>query len=152
MARKRPRKRDYKAEYQRRLARAKKRGLPKSIARGHPGKGKLGLRASKFLGVEPGYVAQYTPRAILREIMLADTARGLRREYARVLRTSQREAREQLVKQKGETANDYGLRRDEVLSDAKPSDLPLTSEVDFIRSMNALGFSEREAYTLWFSP
>jgi hypothetical protein len=42
------RKRDYKAEYRRRIANAKKRGLTRSQARGHPRPGEKGLRSSSL--------------------------------------------------------------------------------------------------------
>lgn len=156
MARKR-RKRDYSAEYKRRLARANELGYSKALARGHAGKDRLGLRASKFLGLEPGHIVRGTPRATLERLLesrydFERTRRTVRKELARVLRVTQTEAREELVKVKGENANDYGLRREDVLADAKPSDLPITSELDFVQSMLTLGFTEREAYTLWFSP
>ncbi len=48
------RKRDYAAEYQRRVARAEAKGYSRSIARGHPPKGVLGISLSNKLKVPVG--------------------------------------------------------------------------------------------------
>ena len=47
------RKRNYKAEYKRRLARAKKLGYSKTIARGHARVGEVGIKRAKELGIKP---------------------------------------------------------------------------------------------------
>jgi hypothetical protein len=48
-------KRNYAAEYARRIARAKEKGYSKAVARGHARRGEFGLKRSRELNVPPGF-------------------------------------------------------------------------------------------------
>ena len=49
------RKRDYAAEYARRIARAQEKGYSKSVARGHAPRGTFGIKRSRELNVPVGF-------------------------------------------------------------------------------------------------
>ena len=168
-------KRNYKAEYARRKANGLKKGLPLNVVRGHPRKGTLGIKAAKFIGVKPGLRVSGGPSVkrkarepgqissrdfdLLKKIGFIDTKaevakarRDLRREAARVFGVRQRDVRELLgVKGKDKDANAIAMQRDS-LELLKQTEINFTSEVDFVQALVGIGFTEREAYTLWFSP
>jgi hypothetical protein len=119
--------RDYKAEYQRRIQRAKDKGYSRAIARGHAPRGQAGLRAANFLGVTPG------------SDLGLDIDRDKNRVFGRKIR-----------RQKGDTPEIFQERLIE--EQRKPEHaLKWTSEEEFIASLVKLGLTEREAYTHWFS-
>jgi|SRR5215471_6782751 len=120
--------RNYRAEYVRRIANATKRGIPRSVARGHAGKGLVGIRAAKELGIE-GYNIE---KAV---------ARDARRMFGR---KPKRKA--------GEFPLEYEIKLGESINEEKEPRFPWTDEASFIATIMGAGMSEREAYTLWFSP
>lgn len=69
------RRRDYHAEYLRRLERAKKRGLSKSQARGHPKAGEQGVQARKLAKLRDAKLQQGL-RAIRKGDSLAEASRS----------------------------------------------------------------------------
>ena len=139
MARK---KRNYRAEYKRRIERALKLGYSRSIARGHPRtktvRGKdgrkrkvvqeLGLRAAKFLGKRPG--------TKLRELVEADAAYVFGEPPRRIMGDND--------------GPHYALRLKEL--ERRDGLFDWTNEGVFIEAMRALGLTERDAYAFWFSP
>jgi hypothetical protein len=118
MARK---KRDYRAEYKRRIRRGKEKGYSKRVARGHPRRKELGIRAAAVLGLPPG--------TDIDEYVAADARRVFGGH-----RPKRREA----------SIPDFMLR----LAELQKSDgeFDWTSEAAFIEQMTALGLTEREAY------
>lgn len=110
--------RDYKAEYQRRLANARVRGFSVSQARGHHKPNELSITAEN-----------------LRLIVGKDAKRVFGRKPHRL---------------PGEDVFAYPER----LEDLKKRDgkFEWLDESTFIESITKLGLTEREAYTLWFSP
>ena len=131
--------RDYKAEYQRRLARAKERKIPKDVARGHPRKGRAGIKLAKVLGIKPGAKIRSRPKQ-------APAAPGFptfeERLTAAGFRDFLKEARAEY------------LRRLPRKSRPKKDEIPylVTSQEDFVQVVFEAKHSEREAYTAWFSP
>ena len=120
--------RDYKAEYKRRIARAKEKGYSRAVARGHARKGEAGIRAAKFLGVPVG--------SDIEGVVRKDKRRVFGRKIPR--------------REPGEGPLEYEERLTE--SQQKPErDFKWTSQDEFIESLIALGLTEREAYTHWFS-
>lgn len=119
------RKRDYKAEYQRRIQRAKEKGYSKAVGRGHPrqrkGKHELGIRAAQLLGLPPG--------TDIDEYVAADARRVFGGH-----RPKRREA----------SIPDYMLRLAELQK--TDGEFDWTSEAAFIAQMTALGLTEHEAY------
>jgi hypothetical protein len=145
MARKK--KRNYRAEYKRRIARALAKGYSRSVARGHAKtktrtyvkrdgtKGKevihveMSLKAAKLFGEKPG-------------TLYADV---LRRDAIHVFGEVPRR-----IKGEDKTSTAYQLRLEGLARfDGKFNWL---DEGAFIREMMAAGLTEREAYTHWFSP
>lgn len=135
-------KRNYKKEYRARIQRALKKGYSRDIARGHPktktvtdNKGKkrkvvqeLGLRAAKFLGKKPG-----TP---IRELVEADAAYVFEVTPRRIVGDND--------------GPHYALRLQELAR--RDGLFDWVNEGHFIETMKALGLTERDAYTFWFSP
>lgn len=122
------RKRDYKAEYQRRIQRALEKGYSRRVARGHPARNELGIRAAAFVKERPG-----TP---IRDVIIKDRKRvfGKRPKI-----------------KKGENIPAYMLR----LAELKKQDgqFDWDNEAAFIEQMQAMGLTIREAYsTLGGSP
>ena len=120
--------RDYKAEYQRRIAKTPKGSVARAVARGHAPKGKAGKRAAKFLGIKAG----------------SDIDQFIDKDKARVF------GKKVPKRQFGETEQDFEDRLRE-LKRRKETEFKWTSEADFIESLIGLGLTEREAYTHWFS-
>jgi len=131
--------RDYRAEYQRRLARAKERKLPKDVARGHPRKGRAGIKLAKVLGIKPGAKIRSRPaqrpaqpgfptfEQRLTDAGFRDFLKDARAEYLRRLPRKHRPSKD---------------------------DIPylVTSQEDFVQAVFEAEHSEQEAYTAWFSP
>ncbi len=157
------RKRNYRAEYARRIARGKAKGLSVSVSRGHPktkiktivgrkGKRKetrrieIGIKQAKraneyLLGrkIRPHIAAGMTD-AEVRAFVLRD------RDY-----TFNGDAA-QVVRQRGDGSGpEYQLRLEQLASRAGAFDWK--NEGKFIKEMMGLfNKTEREAYSLWFSP
>lgn len=139
-------KRDYRAEYKRRIERALKLGYSRSVARGHPKKKtvhfvdkagvkrkklepvEVGLKGAKFLGVRPG----------------TDIAELINKDALYVFGKVPRR------KKKDSDGPHYQLRLSELARTDGTFDW--TNEGNFIEQMRAAGLTEREAYTFWFSP
>lgn len=102
------RKRDYKAEYQRRLQRAAELGYSRTMARGHPKKNELSIVQER--------------KIVLRNL----------KDYKE---STSREVHERL--------------KDTVFAMAERGG---GMQKLFIRLALEAGFSDRQAYTLWFSP
>ena len=138
------RKRDYAAEYARRIERGRKRGLPRSISRGHPRKkfGEVGLKRSRDM-LLPG------PVSIIRD--RTETRHGYRPTYAdirkRLRSLNLNWSLKILSGKRGRIPKAWIHPR----SGNAFLDGDETRE-DFIEAMTGWGFSTREAYTLWFSP
>jgi hypothetical protein len=110
--------RDYKAEYARRLEKARAGGYSVSAARGHPRKREIGLERAKLMGIKPVVIG--------------------RNGHARKgFRHTPRTRREEFEERTGITAKSIGLK--------------VTRRDEFIETLLAVGFTEREAYTMWFS-
>ena len=131
--------RDYKAEYQRRLARAKERKIPKDVARGHPRKGRAGIKLAKVLGIKPGAKIRSRPKQ-------APAAPGFptfeERLTAAGFRDFLKDARAEYLRRLPRNARPS---KDEI-------EQLVTSQEDFVQAVFAAEHSEREAYTAWFSP
>lgn len=123
MARKK-RVRDYKAEYQRRLARGKARGLSRAVSRGHARKGEFGIRASQFLDVRAG--------SLVKDSLFRD----MRRVFGRRVRRTK------------EDIPSYELRLEEMAK--RDGKFDWLNEARFIEQMKFLGLTEREAYSAFF--
>ena len=121
-------KRDYKAEYKRRIARAEEKGYSRAVARGHARKGEAGIRAAKFLGIRVG----------------SDIDGVVRRDKIRVF------GKKVPKRQKGEQDFEYEFRLEEERQ-RKEKRFKWTSQEEFIASLVNLGLTENEAYTHWFS-
>lgn len=108
-------KRNYKAEYRRRVKKAKKRGISRAQARGHPKHGEYGLKEARGLGIKP---------------VAIDLVRKARK-WAIVAKKKHRKPK---------------------MPKALPETINVVSQSAFIDLLKQQGFSEREAYTMWFSP
>lgn len=125
--RKKPAKRDHKAEYQQRIARGSAMGLPLSVSRGHPRPGEVGLRE----------IRQLRRAAALRSPGQGGGAKeGDVRDAAREFVAAIADVRAV----KPERA------RDEFYVRSQEADM-------FVEVYVAMaGVTRQEAYTLWFSP
>lgn len=127
MARRRTR--DHRAEYARRIERLMSQGFTRSQARGHPtpAEGRLGVAAIKQM----------------RRVVAADTEARKQYGVSGALRGSaKREAARDAV------ADVAGVR--DQIGDTRPDSRAVKR---FVKQFLDLGLgSEREAYTLWFSP
>jgi hypothetical protein len=129
LAKRKAKRRDYKAEYARRIKRALDQGYSRSVARGHAKhkKGELGIKAARVLNVKPG--------TNIFEIVARDAKYVFGRK----------------PKRKDEPdAPTYLLTLEEKAK--REGRFDWLNEAEFIESMKGLGFSERESYTMWFSP
>jgi hypothetical protein len=114
-------KRDYRAEYARRIARAAEKGYSRAVARGHAPRGTVGIKRAKQLNIQPGFV--------------------LIRKKPRKGFVATPKTRRTNLRNLGIAPSDFDARFGDVITD---QDL-------FIDMLKQAGFSEREAYTLWFS-
>lgn len=137
------RQRDYRAEYQRRVARAKERGLSKAIGRGHAPKGRAGIKLAKVLGIKPGERTSKRPPQPRAEPGFPTFEERLE---AAGFRNFIQDARiEYLRRLNRKRPKDEKLSKDEIEDIA-------TSKEDFVQTVFESAVSEREAYTAWFSP
>lgn len=121
--------RDYKAEYQRRIKRGKERGYSVSVARGHPKRARI--KMGKLIPAEePARVRR------IHDMIDADKRRVFGRKIP--------------LRQKGETPEQFGERLAEEQKRAEGR-LKWTNQEDFIAMVEAMGLTENEAYTHWFS-
>lgn len=153
------RKRNYRAEYARRIARGQVRGMSVSQSRGHPKTRTVVVKTRKGT------------RKRVERVELAITAinaanaraksRGIRpvfkagADLAAVKRAVVRDARYAFgeVPKRGfddGSAPEYQLRLEQLAS--RQSAFDWKNEGKFIEEMMALGLSERQAYSQWFSP
>lgn len=116
--------RDYKAEYRRRIERAEELGYSRSMARGHPKKGEIGINKERRI-VYQNLKTYHDSTSRKAHEALKDTVFTMR-EMAEGLPA---------IYQKGEVKYLNG-RMQEI----------------FIRLAKEAGFTERQAYSLWFSP
>lgn len=140
MARKK--KRNYKAEYKARIERALKKGYSRRIARGHAKRisvegvdgekrsipVELGLRAAKRIKQRPGTLIE----DLIKQDAIWQFGEAPRREVGDL------------------TGSYYQLRLQELAR--RPGLFDWTDERKFVDTMKAIGLTERDAYTHWFSP
>ena len=138
------RKRDYAAEYARRLKKGRERGFSKSISRGHPSKtiGEIGIRRARAM-LLPGPVSVIRSRT--------ETRVGYRPTYAEIRKRLKslnlNFSLETLKGKRGRIPKAWLRTREgnKYMDDDETRD-------DFIDGLTRWGFTAREAYTLWFSP
>lgn len=163
MAKKR---RDYRAEYKRRIARGRARGMSVSQSRGHPKtelvevrirrKGKLvTVKRRRRVELSVSTVKLANDRAKgrgIRPILKPGaTRKDLKRAIARDAMYVFGDLPRRVVDETGDGgAPEYQLRLQMLASRMGAFDW--LSEKAFIASMMALGLTEREAYSNWFSP
>lgn len=133
MATRKPRQRDYKAEYANRVRLAELRGYSRSVARGHANPEVVGVKLARALGVKPGSLKSERPSFVPKKegetLQERLEAAGFKHYF--------RERREEWLKSNADITN---VR------------FTATTREEFLTvAMNA-GLSEREAYDLWFSP
>jgi hypothetical protein len=116
-----PRSRDYKAEYQRRIARAAARGLSRSQGRGHPRSGEAPIRAKPINSDERLESGLKLLRQVGHQGRAAKEAGVSPERLRRFLRENA------LAERRGRTwhFNDNRLRRMTVISDGRIQDLLL---------------------------
>lgn len=137
--------RDYRAEYQRRIARAKALGYSKSVARGHPrkAKGEIGLARSKQMLIRAGATIERKGRK-------GTIANPFRPTYAQI-----RERAKRLGLPLGGATFKGKRGRIPIAWAGEPGDRYLTDDEtrdNFIEYYTTWGLTSQEAYTLWFSP
>lgn len=118
-------KRDYAVEYKRRISRATAKGYSRSIARGHPPKGVIGIRLAAKLRVPVGTkIADISLRETLPKHpwdMQGDNESDIKRAL-----------------------------RDEGLAGAELLGIEYTDQETFVKQMLEYGFTFREAFDLYF--
>lgn len=123
-----PKPRDYKAEYRARIERALQKGYTRSVARGHPKRGKeIGIRLAAKLDLRPGD----NPRTLIQQDRLR--VFGRRPPKKTVL--------------DGGIAG-YKLRLEELAKG--PGMFDWLDEEKFIKQMTDMNLTEREAYSALF--
>lgn len=153
-------KRDYRAEYKRRIARGKARGLSRAQAAGHPKvkrivtKDKKGRKRVRIERVELGVSAvnAANARAAKRGIRPILPSGATLRDVKRAVKRDALYAFGEVPKRQHEdgSAPEYQLRLE--LLESRLSAFDWKNESKFIAEMMALGLSERQAYSQWFSP
>lgn len=117
--------RDYRAEYNRRLERARELGYSRRVARGHARKDEYGLREAKRATLASHHrvsAGQSKYHATGREIDETTFRKGI------------------------QEAIEFGV------NERKIRKLDITDEESFIKMLLDLGLTPKEAYTLRFSP
>lgn len=132
MAKRKPRQRDFRAEYARRVQLAELRGYSRSVGRGHPSSEIIGVKLARALGVKPGTLKSERPSFISKTE--GDTLQG-RLEAAGF--------KDYLAERRSEF-----LDRNDIVNEG----FTATTREEFLTVVMNSGFSEREAYDLWFSP
>jgi len=138
------RKRDYRAEYARRIERALRDGYSRSVARGHPSKrkGEISLSRARSLHIPRG-------TRIIRDP--GDVRHGYRPTYADIRRRLRslnlHFSLEALKGKRGRIPKAFMRDRhgDSFLNDDETRE-------EFVNGLQLQGFTSREAYTLLFSP
>ncbi len=145
------RKRDYAAEYARRLARAAEKGYSKSVARGHAPKGTVSITRAKQLKVPPGFVIfRAKPRKGFKATAKSRTENIRKlgydpRDVTSRIRSPFKERNPEVIRLMKEGLSEQAAIR-------QASDLGETTTADqFAELLQQAGFTEREAFTLWFS-
>jgi hypothetical protein len=115
--------RDYKAEYARRISRALGAGLDRSVARGHPRRGLVGIRLAKRYKVRPG--------SQIADLPIKVTGRGVS---------------DDLIDRERESLIEQGISIKEINA------IDFHDEESFIKKLLELGYTPSEAYQLRFSP
>ncbi len=158
------RKRNYAAEYARRIARGKARGMSVSQSRGHPKKRTVtavlkggrdkGKTVKRIEIVEVGAAAirAANARARKRGIRpILDAGATIEDIKRAVLRDAQYVFEDVPKREHGDgSAPEYQLRLEQLAS--RPGAFDWKNEAKFIAEMQALGLSEKQAYSQWFSP
>jgi len=121
--------RNYAAEYKRRLERAAKLGYSRAVARGHAPKSKYGIKEARKAGRRPGVPKGSQPTES--EVFQAEL-------FGKGFRNPREEARKERLRQRG-------IKEERI-------DQVITSQAKFIRVALKAGLTEKEAYSLWFSP
>lgn len=135
----RKRKRDYRAEYQRRVARAAERGYSKAVARGHAPKGVAGIKLAKVIGVKPGQsIRKRPPQPPVSKGEPTFEERLTAAGFASFIEESRKDYLRRLPKKVRPSEEDI--------------DYLVTSQEDFVQVIFDAEHSEAEAYTAWFSP
>lgn len=139
--------RNYKAEYQRRIQRGRERGLNKSVSRGHPKKGFIGIKRAAELGVSTDLelnrrlIEREEGRDSATEFLELIKSLGMRRVYVTPLRNEMEDRKGHAFKNGGIPKYIFAARD------------RYTDQQEWIKYTTAQGrLTEREAYTLWFSP
>lgn len=136
------RKRNYKAEYARRIARAKAKGISLSVARGHPRFGETLLSKLK----KPPKLRK--PRDYKKEYQ----AKKLRHLAWEISQDAKRVFGRKPKRKYELNPNEYEETLIELPKKAPEIEWQWTDEHAFIESLTAMGMPTQEAYTLWFSP
>jgi hypothetical protein len=136
--------RNYVKEYKRRIARGKRRGLTKAVSRGHAPKGTIGIKRAKQLNIPPGFVigGQRGKGFVSSARSRAQNLRGIGLRLPRDVLNEKNKVvnRDKQVKTEQRAYQDFlKHHKDE------------TTLEEFVSLLKETGFSEREAFTLWFS-
>lgn len=137
-------KRDYAAEYKRRLERALSRGYSRAVARGHARKGEVSLKRAKTFGLPPGL-------RIVRQGRHGTPERPYRPTYADIRARARRLglplSGATFKGKKGKIPIAWaGPPADRYMKDDPRRD----RFIEFYTTQ--VGLTDQEAYTLWFSP
>jgi hypothetical protein len=130
------RKRDYRAEYQRRLARAHEFGYSHAVARGHAPRNTAGIKLAAILGIQPGDSIIGRPPA---PPSPPGTANFREKLEAAGFTDFLREQRA------------LWLERETRLPPKRRRRASVSQQMFIIEALRSQ-HSEREAYTAWFSP
>lgn len=144
------RKRDYAAEYARRKASGKARGLTTSVMRGHPRRDEEGEYIEEFL--DPRRAVLYDAQRVFGRTSVPKRGRFLP-DGTVISRGRKESMRAWLQRSEGLAGEDipsYQLRLQEMAK--RTGKFNWEDEAAFIDNMQAIGATEREAYTFWFSP
>lgn len=147
---KRPKKRDYAAEYARRKARGQKLGLTSSVMRGHPRRDNEGELLENYLNPRAAVLVD-ARRVFGRQSI---PKRGRQLEDGTIISRGRKESFDAWLQRSkglpGEDIPSYQLRLQEMSK--RSGQFNWEDEAAFIREMQGMGATERQAYTFWFSP